>query len=130
RQKSVFAAAFGAGCPRVVDVDARALLLQLAHHFDYLRVSDVGAVLLERDAEHQHAGPFDVDALGRHELGNPPGDVQTHVVVEAPPGEDHLRVIADFLGLVGEVVGVDADAVPTDQARLEVEEVPLAGGRV
>ena len=41
---------------------------------------------------------------------------------------DDLRVIADGDGLVGEVVGVDADAVPADQAGAEGQEVPLAAG--
>ena len=37
-------------------------------------------------------------------------------------------MVADGLRLVGEVVGVDADAVPTDEARAESEEVPLRAG--
>ena len=32
-------------------------------------------------------------------------------VLEVGDGEDHLRVVADLLRLVGEVVGGDADAV-------------------
>ena len=51
-----------------------------------------------------------------------------HVVVDAPSGEDHLRMVANLLGLVGEVVGVDADAVPADQAGAEGEEIPLGAG--
>ena len=57
-----------------------------------------------------------------------PVDVQRHVVVEAPPGEDHLGVIADLLRLVRQVVGVDADAVTADEAGAERQEVPLAAG--
>ena len=34
-------------------------------------------------------------------------------------------MVADLLGLVGEVERVDADAVAADQAGLEVEKVPL-----
>ena len=37
-------------------------------------------------------------------------------------------MIAHGDGLVGEVVGVDADAVATDQARAEGQEVPFAAG--
>ena len=42
--------------------------------------------------------------------------------------EDNLGVIADGDGLVGEVVGVDADAVAADQAGAEGQEVPFAAG--
>ena len=51
-------------------------------------------------------------------------------VVDAPPGEDHLRVVAEQLRLVRQVVRVDADAVAADQPRAEAEEVPLGAGRL
>ena len=38
-------------------------------------------------------------------------------------------MVTEFVGLPGEVVGVDADAVAADEARLELEEVPLGAGR-
>ena len=37
-------------------------------------------------------------------------------------------MVADLLGLVGQVVGVDADAVPTDEAGAEGQEVPFGAG--
>ena len=36
---------------------------------------------------------------------------------------------AEFLGLEGQVVRIDADAVPADQPRTERQEVPLGPGR-
>ena len=49
----------------------------------------------------------------------------THAVVDAPPGQNDLRMAAEFLGLEGQVVRIDADAVPADQPRTERQEVPL-----
>ena len=46
-----------------------------------------------------------------HEFYDAAGDVETHAVVDAASGEDDLGVVAYFLSFVGEVVGVDADAV-------------------
>ena len=66
--------------------------------------------------------------LLRHQLDDLAGDVERHVVVEAPAREDHLRVVADLLRLVRQVVRVHADAVPADQARAERQEVPLGAG--
>jgi hypothetical protein len=37
----------------------------------------------------------------------------SHVVVDTPPREDDLRMVAEHLGLVGQVIGIDADAVAT-----------------
>ena len=53
------------------------------------------------------------------------GDVLAHAVVDAPAGEDHLRVVAELVGLVRQVVRIDADAVAADEARAERQEVPL-----
>ena len=58
------------------------------------------------------------------------GDVLAHAVVDAPAGQDHLRVIAERLGLVRQVVRVDADAVAADQAGAKRQEVPLRAGRL
>jgi hypothetical protein len=44
------------------------------------------------------------------------------------PGQDHFRVVADFLGLVGQIIGIDADAMAADQARPERQEIPLGAG--
>ena len=58
------------------------------------------------------------------------GDELAHAVVDAPAGQDHLRVVAEHLRLVRQVVRVDADAVAADQARAERQEVPLGAGRL
>ena len=44
------------------------------------------------------------------------------------PARDHVRVVADLLGLVGQVVGIHADAVAADQTGAERQEVPLGPG--
>src|SRR5256885_10100293 len=41
------------------------------------------------------------------------------------PGEDHLRVVAQLLGKMAEIIRIDPDAVPADKTRLEAEEVPF-----
>ena len=56
------------------------------------------------------------------------GDEGAHVVVDAAAGEDHLGLVAELLGLHRQVVRVDADAVAADEARLELQEVPLGAG--
>ena len=57
------------------------------------------------------------------------GDELAHAIVDAPPGQDDLRVVAQHLCLVGQVVRVDTDAVATHQTGFELQEVPLGAGR-
>jgi hypothetical protein len=66
--------------------------------------------------------------LADHQLDHALRHVATHAVVDAAPGQDHLRVVADLLRLVGQVVRIHADAVAADQARPERQEVPLGAG--
>ena len=91
-----------------------------------LRMS--GTVFLECQSQHVDARALDLRAVADHVLDGLLGDELAHAVVDASPRQDHLRVIADLVGLVGEVVGVDADAVPADQAGPEGQEVPLGAG--
>ena len=58
------------------------------------------------------------------------GDVLAHAVVDAAAGEDHLRVVAELLRLVREVVRIDADAVAADEPGPERQEVPLRARRL
>jgi hypothetical protein len=87
--------------------------------------ADLGAVFLEGDPEHEDAGTLHPVPLVDHELHDPAGDEDPHVVVDAPPGEYHLGMVADLLRLVSEVVRIDADAVGADETGPERQEVPL-----
>ena len=62
--------------------------------------------------------------------GHAVGDIDAHAVVDAPARMDDVRVVAHFLGLVGDVERIDADAVAAHQAGLEGQEVPLGAGRL
>ena len=52
-----------------------------------------------------------------------------YVVVQVPAREDDLRVMADLLGLIGEVIGVHTDAMPPAEPGAKGEEVPLGSRR-
>ncbi len=93
-------------------------------------VAQVRAVFLEGQAEHGDARPVDAGAGLDHLLDGLLGKVFTHAVIDAPASEDDVWVMALLLGLVREVVGVDADAVTADQPGAERQEVPLGAGRL
>ena len=118
---------FGIG-PRVVDIDLGTVLLEFVDDIDHSGVADVGAVFLEGDAEDEHFCPFDFVVAGNHEFHHFGGDVLPHIVIEAATCEDNFRVVAVLLGFLGEVVGVNADAVASDEAGFEGEKVPFCCG--
>jgi hypothetical protein len=66
---------------------------------------------------------------GDQQLDETLRDKAAHAVVDAPAGEDHLWVIAGRLGPRGQIIRVDADAVPPDQARGERQKIPFRPGR-
>ena len=51
--------------------------------------------------------------------------VSSHAVVCEPSRVDHLRMVSKSLCLVGEIVGIDADAMASYKPRIELEEVPF-----
>lgn len=127
---AVFAAGYRGGCPRVMDVDGEVVLGEGAVYVDYLGVADVGAVFLEGEAEDEDAGVEYLDAFAEHEFYDLVGNVGAHGVVHPASGEDYFGVVAVALGALGEVVGVDTDAVSADESGTEGEEVPFRGCRL
>ena len=111
-------------------VDQHAVVLQFVHHVDHPRVAQVRAVLLERQPEHEHPRAFHLDAFPDHRLDQLARHIGAHPVVQAPAGEDDLGAIADRLGLVGKVIGIDPDAVAADETGAERQEVPLRTRRL
>ena len=128
RRDAVFVLGLGSAHPGVVHIGLYVVFGQLAHDIDHTCVAQIGAVFLEGQAQHQHASTLHVHAALGHALHQLGHHIGAHAVVEAAPGQDDFRVVADGLGLVGEVVRVYANAVPAHQAGAKRQEVPLGAG--
>ena len=98
-------------------------------HIDHACVAQIGAVFLERQPEDQHPRAVHLKTAFQHGLDQLTGHIRAHPVIDTPPGQDDLRVIAYRLGLVGQVIRVHPDAVPADQPRLERQEIPFRACR-
>jgi len=114
--------------PGVVNVDPGAETAKFGHHVYDAGIAQIRTVFLEGETQHQDGSVHHIKTATEHEFDDLAGNVGAHAVVDATAGEDHFRVASDFLGLVSEVVGVDADAVAADEAGPEREEVPFAAG--
>ncbi len=119
---------FGGIDPRITDIHFSAVALERINDVHHSGVTQVRAVLLEGQAQDQHARLYRVDAFAHHQADHFAGDVAAHPVVGTAASEDHVRVVTDFLRLVGQVIRIDADAVAAHQARAERQEVPLGAG--
>ncbi len=127
---AVFSADFHRVGPWVVDIDPAAVLGELPHDIDDPAVADVRAVLFEGDAQHQGAGPGNAEAPADHQFYQPAGHIAAHVVVYTASRKNDLRMVADGLGLVGQIVRVYAYAVSAYQTGPEGKEVPLGSRRL
>jgi len=119
---------FGRVDPRVIDVDLGMVATQFAHDVYDLGVAQVWAAFLEGETEDQDSRIDHLHLASRHELDDFVGHIAGHAVVDAAAGEDDFGVVADFLRLVREVIGINPDAVAADQAGTKGQEVPLAAG--
>src|SRR5439155_17947622 len=50
-------------------------------------------------------------------------------IVDAPAGEDHVGMVARLLRSKRQVIGIDTNAVATDEARCEIDEIPFCRSR-
>ena len=124
---AVFTGGDGCGGPGVVDVDGEVVFFEGFHDVDHFGVAHVGAVFLEGEAEDKDTAAKHLDAFAEHVFDYLVGYVGAHGVVHAAAGEDYLGVVAVALGALGEVEGVDADAVAAYEAGTERQEVPFRG---
>ena len=60
-----------------------------------------------------------------HQFDHLIGHIDPHVIIQTPPGKDDLRVIADFLCFIGQIVGIDADTVAADKSRTKRQKIPF-----
>ncbi len=128
RAKPALALAFVGVGMRVVNIDQRMAGAQFVDYLAHARVAQVRTVLLERRAQHEDAAADDADLLERHQAQDLRRDVRAHALVDAPRCADQLGVDAHFAGLVDQIVGVDADAMPADETGSEIEKIPLCRG--
>mgnify|MGYP007124350662 FL=1 len=110
----------GAG-ERVVNHGFDHVFVEFADDIDDFGIPDIADVFLESQAEHEHSRALDRLADPDQLFNGIFGDELAHIIVDTAPGKNDFGVVPDFFGLVGEIVGVDADAVPADQAGEKLE---------
>ena len=115
--------------PWVMHVYVYSVVLQFRDYIHHTCVAQVRTVFLERQPEDQHPRAVHLKTAFQHRLDQLAGHIRAHPVIDTPPGQDDLRVIAYRLGLVGQVIRVHPDAVPADQPRLERQEIPFCACR-
>ena len=98
--------------------------LQPLHQVEAAAVAQVGHILLEGQAEHQRRA------------GLAPRRSWSVSAIQAPmpslisrPARITCGSWPSLLREMAEIIGIDADAVAADQARLEAEEIPLGPRR-
>ena len=111
--------------PGVIDSDVDIIFLQGIVDIYNLGIATVGTVLLEGEAEDENLAIEYLNAFLEHQFNGFGGDIFAHTVVHPAASKDNLGVIAIALGALGEVVGVNADAVTSDESWTEGQEVPL-----
>ena len=102
-----------------------AIRLQLIDDVNDLGIAQIATVLLERQSQNIDFGTFDVATAGDHVLDGLLGDELPHAIIDTPASQDDLRVVAQHLCLVSQVVGIHANAVAANQAWFETQKVPF-----
>ena len=64
----------------------------------------------------------------QHTLYDLRNNIRRHAIVNAPSRQNHMRVVAELLRFVGQVVRVHADTMAANQPWAKRQEVPLRTG--
>lgn len=123
--KSIFVLNSCGICPRVVYGDIEVVLLESFDDVNDFGVAHIGTIFLEGEAEHEDVATKYLYAFFEHELDYTVGNICPHAVVHAASGEDNFRIVAVALGALGEIIGVNSDAMTANETRLEGKEIPL-----
>src|SRR5205823_1909469 len=111
---------------RIIHLYREAVGVQLIDDIGDFGVTGVGHVFLKSHAEDGDRGgpvlPFQqaTNAFARDPLPD--------AVIDLSAGQNHLRFVTRLLGAIGQIIGIDADAVTPDQAGGELLEVPFGAG--
>ena len=116
---------------RVPDIDEGVAGFQLGDDVGHLGVAKIRTIFLEGNAHDQDAAARHRKIAAQHELDDLIRDMRAHAVVDAAACKNDFGMVADLLGLVSQVVGVDADAMAAHQTGAEGQEIPLgaSGGQ-
>ena len=114
----------------VADDRLDSVLGKLVYNVDDPCVSCIGAVFLKGEAQNGDLGIFYRASAFRKKLDERLHNVLTHVIVDASARKNDLTVIADLLGLIRQIVRVNADAVTADKTGGKLEEIPLCSRRL
>src|SRR5262245_44275496 len=108
-----------------MDLDPMAAKTQPLDQIHHFRIAQVWQVLLEVQAQHQRA-PRAVERIAwLVTVHDPFSDMVAHSIIDTPPGENDLGMMAQRLGTMGQIEGIDTDAMTADEAWAEIEKVPF-----
>ena len=117
-------------CDRISNERLNAVFAQFFHDVEHLAIARIRTILLEREAQNGDSRTFDLllrlDQILHAILGN----VFSHVVVNPAAGQNNLAMVTHHFRLIGQIVRINANAMPSYEAGVELQEIPLRPRRL
>src|SRR5918992_3364629 len=111
-----------------MNLDLHRVLHQFTHDIDHPAIAQIRHILLEgQSKDGDPASLYRIAGMDQL-LDNLPADIDPHAIVDTAAGQDHLGDIAQDPRLMGQVVGIHPDTMPSHKPRLKAQKVPLGGG--
>src|SRR5690625_460824 len=106
----------------------RVVTFELLDNIHNTCIAEVGTVFLECEPKYQDPSINWVEPALQHEPDCLVGDIGPHSIICAPSGQYHVRMMANLLRLIGQVIRIYANAVSAYQPWPEREKVPFSPG--
>ena len=85
---------------RIMDGHMMAESLEFIVQIEHFGIADVRTVLLERKAQNKNTSAVDAQPLPQHRFDDVLSNEARHAVVDAPAGQNHLRMKTNLLGFM------------------------------
>src|SRR4051794_39729259 len=110
----------------VMNLDEPPKCFEVSNDIDHLAITYVWDIFFECEPKDGNRSASVSSRRACHEHSNAlSGNPRCHRVVDPTASKDHLRMISDLLSSVREIIGVDSNAVPPDEAGVERKKIPL-----
>ena len=110
----------------VINIHLGSEALQFVNHINYFTIANIRTVFFKRNPQYQDIGFIYWQFMLRHKFNHTIGDMNAHIVIDAPSRQNHLRCVANAFCFVSKVIGIDPDAVTSNQAWFEWQKVPFS----
>ena len=112
-------------CPRIINGYIQIVSHQSLINIYHFRITYIRTILLESKTEYQYIRVQNMNSFFQHQFYHLTSHILSHTIIHTTTGQYDFRIIAITLCTLGQIIRVYANAVSSNQPRLEGKKIPF-----